>query len=117
MNQSGYHCGYDKLAETVRRARPILHCFGHIHEGRGVLKTKWDGEELSKFQAVDDVGSDLVRVKRYESAEATFLNTVRFDNDREWLVDMSYKYCKYSCNVVHMCLNENTIKFSRQYST
>ncbi|KAF2799380.1 Metallo-dependent phosphatase [Melanomma pulvis-pyrius CBS 109.77] len=35
INDKDGHYGCDKLAKAVRRSKPTLHCFGHLHEGRG----------------------------------------------------------------------------------
>lgn len=36
------HQGCENLLRAVRRARPRLHCFGHIHEGYGGEVVAWD---------------------------------------------------------------------------
>ncbi|KAF3001848.1 hypothetical protein E8E13_004352 [Curvularia kusanoi] len=41
VNKQGEHCGCEKLANALARARPRLCCFGHIHEGRGAAKIDW----------------------------------------------------------------------------
>ena len=41
------HKGCDNLLRAVRRARPLLHCFGHIHEGYGTRLVAWDELEAS----------------------------------------------------------------------
>ncbi|KAF2874717.1 Metallo-dependent phosphatase-like protein [Massariosphaeria phaeospora] len=33
VNREGQHCGCPKLARAIQRAKPPLHCFGHVHEG------------------------------------------------------------------------------------
>lgn len=40
-----HHCpqgdvGCSKLLQALTRARPLLHCFGHIHEGSGAMLLK-----------------------------------------------------------------------------
>ena len=35
------HKGCEKLLRAVRRARPRMHCFGHIHEGYGAQVVAW----------------------------------------------------------------------------
>ena len=58
------HVGCHHLLRAGRRARPQLHCFGHIHEGWGAERVKWsDGEELdaqweSHVQASEYVETD-----------------------------------------------------------
>jgi predicted phosphohydrolase len=49
QNAKGEHLGDEALAEAVRRVRPRLHIFGHIHEGYG--RTKWDGVTLVNASA------------------------------------------------------------------
>ncbi|KAL9132423.1 MAG: hypothetical protein Q9175_006402 [Cornicularia normoerica] len=33
--------GCDNLLQAIRRVKPIMHCFGHIHEGNGVEVIDW----------------------------------------------------------------------------
>lgn len=37
--------GCDHLLRAVAQARPLLHVFGHIHEGVGAERVWWEGEE------------------------------------------------------------------------
>lgn len=37
--------GCENLLHAVRRARPRLHCFGHIHEANGMMMMDWDAGE------------------------------------------------------------------------
>ncbi|KAL8917095.1 MAG: hypothetical protein Q9172_005980 [Xanthocarpia lactea] len=37
----GENVGCEHLLRAVRRCRPRLHCFGHIHEGWGAQRTSW----------------------------------------------------------------------------
>ncbi|KAL8666423.1 MAG: hypothetical protein Q9202_001446 [Teloschistes flavicans] len=39
--QNGDEVGCEHLMHAVRRCRPRLHCFGHIHEGWGAQRTDW----------------------------------------------------------------------------
>lgn len=41
------HVGCEHLLKAVRRCRPRLHCFGHIHEGWGAERINW-AEEMSE---------------------------------------------------------------------
>lgn len=40
-NRIGRNCGCPHLAKAVARVKPRLHCFGHIHEGRGAVRKSW----------------------------------------------------------------------------
>lgn len=41
---TGEDAGCRALLAAVRRARPRVHCFGHIHEGYGALLVPWDDD-------------------------------------------------------------------------
>jgi hypothetical protein len=46
------HCragnkGCENLLRAIRRAKPRLHCFGHIHEGYGAQRITWNTEKQS----------------------------------------------------------------------
>jgi len=40
-NHKGAECGCDNLMRAVARAKPLLYCFGHIHEGYGASLVTW----------------------------------------------------------------------------
>lgn len=56
--------GCDQLFAAVARARPRLHCFGHIHEGWGAKVVAWRGETPSEspthFTDIDNGASAVV---------------------------------------------------------
>jgi hypothetical protein len=59
--RSGDHVGCEHLLRAMRRCKPKLHCFGHIHEGWGAQKVKWkSGDKL-------DVRKPRDHVKRSDS--------------------------------------------------
>lgn len=37
--------GCKNLLQALRRAKPRMHCFGHIHEGKGATTVDWESEE------------------------------------------------------------------------
>ncbi|KAB5577761.1 Metallo-dependent phosphatase-like protein [Coniochaeta sp. 2T2.1] len=41
---SQQRAGCDHLFSAIAKARPRLHCFGHIHEGWGAMLVAWKGE-------------------------------------------------------------------------
>ncbi|KAL8739559.1 MAG: hypothetical protein Q9190_007652 [Brigantiaea leucoxantha] len=45
--------GCEHLRQAVRRCRPRLHCFGHIHEGWGAERMPWANEEESRMVDID----------------------------------------------------------------
>ncbi|KAK3501412.1 Metallo-dependent phosphatase-like protein [Neurospora crassa] len=61
-NQRG---GCDQLFAAIAKARPRLHCFGHIHEGWGAKLVTWRGKEPttttpSHFTEIDNGASILI---------------------------------------------------------
>ncbi|EEQ92356.1 hypothetical protein RJZ56_006036 [Blastomyces dermatitidis] len=42
--------GCDHLRRAVTRAKPRLHCFGHIHEGYGAQRMEWAGEKVTNIK-------------------------------------------------------------------
>lgn len=45
MTTRGECVGCDHLMKAVGRCRPVLHCFGHIHEGWGSERKQWQDEK------------------------------------------------------------------------
>lgn len=56
--------GCPDLFAAIARARPLLHCFGHIHEGWGAKLVTWrecDGEQQpNHFTSIDNDRSPLI---------------------------------------------------------
>lgn len=44
---SGDLAGCPHLLRALMRAKPLLHCFGHIHEGRGAERVRWAGGDVA----------------------------------------------------------------------
>ncbi|KAK4106804.1 hypothetical protein N658DRAFT_491437 [Parathielavia hyrcaniae] len=61
MTDSKQRSGCEHLFAAVARARPQMHCFGHIHEGWGAKLVAWRGTEAtdspSHFTNVDNACS------------------------------------------------------------
>ncbi|KAK3175329.1 hypothetical protein OEA41_002576 [Lepraria neglecta] len=85
-------CPY--LFAAVARARPRVHCFGHIHEGWGARLVTWRdyyGEQPTHFTAIDNHRSPLVeklaglepsRFDTQEDAEQKLKKLERYNQDR-----------------------------------
>ena len=95
--------GCAHLLTAVERAKPLLHCFGHIHEGNGCLVRNWTTSESSRKsvdreEAAKDRGGFLDfsadsedHVKSGE--ETIFINAAIMDIRYEprnipWVVDL-----------------------------
>lgn len=91
------------LRETVRRARPRVHCFGHIHEAAGYALARWDedGEVVEKvsrrnegeLRRVSLCGGDPDSVGLEEGKDTLFVNAAIMDVrylpfQSPWLVDL-----------------------------
>jgi hypothetical protein len=71
--------GCPHLFAAVARARPQVHCFGHIHEGWGAKLVSWrddHGEEPNHFTAIDNN-------KSYVVEKLANLTPSRFDTEEE----------------------------------
>ncbi|KAJ8104907.1 hypothetical protein OPT61_g10501 [Boeremia exigua] len=76
----------------MRRCRPRLHCFGHIHEGWGAQRVEWaEGSMLDAENPKDCV-------KRMQGVE---VNEHRMEEERAAYVDIS-------------SVGEHAIKFGRE---
>lgn len=47
VSGSHLHVGCKALAHALARARPRMHCFGHIHEGWGAKTVAWPSKQAS----------------------------------------------------------------------
>jgi hypothetical protein len=56
MDGTGQHTGCEKLRKAVMRAKPKLHCFGHVREGRGAVEFEWAKEGMHRAVVMDGVG-------------------------------------------------------------
>ncbi|RKU47545.1 hypothetical protein DL546_006264 [Coniochaeta pulveracea] len=61
--------GCPNLFDAVARARPRLHCFGHIHEGWGAKLVTWRGpttgdEPLSHLTAISGENTAMIESRR-----------------------------------------------------
>jgi Icc-related predicted phosphoesterase len=91
--------GCEHLLKALRRARPRLHVFGHIHESRGAAIVNWgtegqktlerlqDGEEKEKGYAYLDL-TRLERGRQTAAVNACLMNLAYQPVHRPWLVDL-----------------------------
>ncbi|KAL4806844.1 Metallo-dependent phosphatase-like protein [Aspergillus unguis] len=56
---SGASVGCEHLYRAVKRARPALHVFGHIHEGYGARRVEWDASaSASGMKTIEEIPWD-----------------------------------------------------------
>lgn len=94
------HLGCDALLKAVGRSRPLMHCFGHLHEGYGVEMHKWNGGEESgeggQTVSVSKVGTsdEIPKAFSITRGEATLMVNAAIMNDHNepvnapWLVEL-----------------------------
>ncbi|KAI0142630.1 Metallo-dependent phosphatase-like protein [Xylariaceae sp. FL1272] len=87
-NSSGEHCGCPNLLQAVARARPKLHCFGHIHEGYGAQAINWSTNILRDYEQ-----NQILNISRAAKDETLFVNAAIMtgrsqSNNKPWIVDM-----------------------------
>lgn len=102
LGREGGHCGCGKLFRAVERARPLVHCFGHIHEGHGAQKIDWNSRELSDAAVVRGTSSHAGRggevpilkaTARDRGVFTTFVNAAIMrhgeeEGNRPWIVEL-----------------------------
>jgi Icc-related predicted phosphoesterase len=91
VNKDAFHCGCEKLALAVQRTRPRLHCFGHIHEGRGAMRVVWedgDGGEAGMVDGLADSGDALRVDLEGAGIDSLLVNAAMHGENKGWLVNM-----------------------------
>lgn len=63
---SGTNAGCEDLFESIYRARPRIHCFGHIHEAWGAYHAQWkadadDKQPASRKTTIDEDSSRMIK--------------------------------------------------------
>lgn len=94
------NAGCDNIRRAVSRARPRLHCFGHIHEGYGSTFVKWKKDpteqgpsEISKKIDLENPYPYALQPPNNFGKETLFVNgsimTVDYNPaNKPWLVDL-----------------------------
>jgi hypothetical protein len=76
VNAKGDRCGCKMLGEVAKRVKPRLHCFGHVHEGRGAVVVQWseigDGNEI--VEILPDDGTVLSVSKEEKRSRSMLVN-------------------------------------------
>ncbi|KAI1264768.1 Metallo-dependent phosphatase-like protein [Xylariaceae sp. FL1019] len=87
-SSKGEHCGCPKLFKAIARARPKLHCFGHIHEGHGAQVIDWSTNTLRAREEHRNL-----KISEAAENETLFVNaaitTRKLEpNNEPWIVDL-----------------------------
>ena len=99
----GDNAGCPHILKAVKRVRPRLHCFGHIHEGWGAEKHHWENGKVRKFFQDKEIApkdrccdltcsnnglEPLVFGKETLFVNASILNGAYRPVNAPWLVDL-----------------------------
>ena len=105
--------GCAHLFAAVARCRPLLHCFGHIHEGWGAKLVTWKetfDEEPSHFTAIDNDESHVIE-------KLASLKVSKFDTPED-IEQKSKKLERYGvercCTTSHCAEDELPLKKAEQ---
>ena len=95
-------CSY--LFEAIARAKPLIHCFGHIHEGWGAKIVTWrnhGGEQPTHFTAIDNDRSPVIE-------KLANLKPSRFDtsDDAEQRTQRVERYKQERCCMTSHCAGD-----------
>jgi Icc-related predicted phosphoesterase len=90
VNVKGERCGCKMLGDAVKRVKPRLHCFGHVHEGRGAVDVQWfergDGDE--RVEIIPDDGAVLSIIKEEKRTRSVLVNAAVWGERKGWTIDL-----------------------------
>ncbi|KAH7075742.1 Metallo-dependent phosphatase-like protein [Paraphoma chrysanthemicola] len=92
--RTGDNVGCQHLLRAAQRCRPRLHCFGHIHEGWGAQKVRWQdseasGDDVSSYvEKIEDVQTDhgVMTENRAATVDATQSGATSIEFGKETLM-------------------------------
>ncbi|KAI5367805.1 Putative calcineurin-like phosphoesterase domain, ApaH type, metallo-dependent phosphatase [Septoria linicola] len=91
------HLGCETLLKEVERVKPLMHCFGHIHDGYGIAHhpLSWWSVEGDMAVAVSQAGTSKprreLRIKRGESmlmVNAAVMNEDYQPKNAPWVIEL-----------------------------
>jgi hypothetical protein len=90
-NQNRKHCGCEMLTTAIQRMKPVLHCCGHIHEGRGAMSMDWVTGEFSGARSAVGAANNLEKIMKrgWRKRETLFVNAAIHNSGRALLVDIA----------------------------
>ena len=82
--RSGERVGCEHLKKALRRSRPQIHCFGHIHESWGGERVRWYRDADKSVEAGDAPISSSG-----ESSRKIEIDLARCQHEKSAFVDLS----------------------------
>lgn len=105
--------GCPHLFEAVARARPRLHCFGHIHEGWGAKVVTWRQQPTPSPSHFTDINND----RSFTVEKLSGITPSRFDNAelKEEKIQRSQYHRQQRCYATSHCTEDaHPIEFGAQ---
>ncbi|KAL8785596.1 MAG: hypothetical protein Q9213_003250, partial [Squamulea squamosa] len=89
LDQSaGGNVGCNNLMQAIRRVKPMVHCFGHIHEGSGVEVVDWkvrEGKEVAKELGGKRKNEAVHRFFEEDQIENPYREVFEWREGKEWM--------------------------------
>ncbi|KAL8949613.1 MAG: hypothetical protein Q9222_004288 [Ikaeria aurantiellina] len=91
------HCpqggaGCPNLLQAIKRAKPLLHCFGHIHEGYGSALMNWETTGCSAISHTnpfpESVGESFIHGEKSLMVNAAINDGANVPKNKPWLVHL-----------------------------
>ncbi len=95
------NAGCENLLQALRRVRPRMHCFGHIHEGNGVQIVDWESKEsrLSCYGSSQDqeysgntyrepIYAPIIHGQQSLMVNAAIMDEKNHPVNKPWIVDL-----------------------------
>ena len=105
--------GCSDLFTAIARARPRIHCFGHIHQGWGARLVRWKddtGETPNHFPAIDNDKSFLI--ERFASLKPSQLETREDAQQRDERLE---RYKRDKCCTASFCEDDvHPLEYGRE---
>ena len=87
------HVGCENLLRAVGRAKPLVHCFGHIHEGYGARKVSWEEAGMRQRRVPPNTYPEPNSIPLEFGEETLMINAATLDGmgkpvNAPWLLDL-----------------------------
>ena len=89
--RGGEHVGCEHLLRAVEKCRPLLHCFGHIHEGWGAERVSWQQSVVEPRNSLVDASSSS-SIAEIDGTDIEVLSETIFVNAS--IMNVRYRPCQ-----------------------
>lgn len=90
------HQGCDNILRAVQRAKPLLHCFGHIHEGYGANKVVWKENGAKEENSLVNNYPEAMELSVESGKETLMVNAAILDGNHQptnapWIINLELR--------------------------